>query len=392
MKAWNWMLVVVAATALAACGDDGGDGTQNNGEPQSATATFETYNVGLARGFVPQAEARVQPVADAIAKSPADVMCLQEVWLFQDDQGAWSTGQIDTLVDEASQNFPSSYFEVTELGESVSCSQEDAEPLETCVRANCDGVPADDLSSCTLENCGDEFNGLPGPCQECVIGQIGGTLDEILAACTGDGASEFSYNGHNGLLLLSRHELRDTEITSFESSIVQRSALHAVVTVPDFGDVDLYCTHLAADLSGVEYPGDAFASFEEEQAAQIDALLAWVDQTATTGNVVVMGDMNTGPAKGELQAELASNYQKFVDAAYDSPYLSQASPECTFCGTNTLVDGDSNVGIDHVFLDFTMAYGLVDAMRVYDETTSIGGEELHLSDHFGVRVTIESQE
>ncbi|WP_168210769.1 endonuclease/exonuclease/phosphatase family protein [Persicimonas caeni] len=394
LKVWKGLFVVAAIAALAACGDDDGEGngTQNNGEPQGATATFETYNVGLARGFVPQAEARVQPVADAIAQSPADVMCLQEVWLFQDEQGEWSTGQIDALTSGASESFPYNYFEVTELGESVSCSQEEADPLETCVRANCDGVSNDELSTCALNNCGEELNGLSSPCQECVFGQIGGSIDDILNACTGDGASEFSYNGHNGLLLLSRHELRDTEITSFESTIVQRSALHAVMTVPEFGDVDVYCTHLAANLSDVPYPGDAFSGYEEEQAAQIDALLAWIDETSTTGNVVLMGDMNNGPAKGELDAEFAANYQKFVDAEYASPYIAQDSPECTFCGTNTLVGGDSNKAIDHVFLDFTMPYGLLDVARVYDETVDVGGEQLHLSDHYGVRVTVESQE
>ena len=396
MKSLEWLSILVAALAFTACGDGNGNGNngggQNNDEPQGATASFETYNVGLARGFVPQAEARVQPVAEEVAQSPADAVCMQEVWLYQNDQGEWVEDQITAITDQASENFPYSYYEVTDLGESVSCTAAEATPLEECVRANCADVSNDELSDCALGNCGEEFNGLSPTCQECVVGQIGGSLDDIITTCTGEGASAFSYNGHNGLLLMSRHELQSTEITSFESTVVQRSALHAVVSVPDFGDVDVYCTHLAAGLSDVPYSGDTYSSYEEEQAAQIEELLGWISETSTTGNIVLMGDMNTGPAVGELNAEFPNNYQMFVDEGYQSPYLALQTPECTFCGTNTLIDGDANKAIDHVFLDFEMPIEVVNAERVHDEPVTIDSEEINLSDHYGVRVTVEAQE
>ncbi len=409
-------LIFLLSSLLVACGDDPEEGNNgnntNNGvdagpdaadaadaadapdaEGEAFRATFETYNVGLARGFVPNAAERAEPVAAAVSESPADVACLQEVWLFRDEQDEWSTDQIDTIVDESSETFPHNYFEITEAGESVSCTAEEADPLETCVRANCDGVPDADLAECALAECGDEFDALSTECQSCVAGQIGGSLDDILNACApdGEGASEFSYNGHNGLLMLSRHEMRDTSITSFESTLVQRSALHAVVTVPDVGDVDLYCTHLAASLSDVPYPGGTYESYEEEQAAQIAELLDFVNDTSTTGNVVVMGDMNTGPAAGDNEAEFPANYNLFIDADFASPYAEQDAPDCTFCAENTLTDAEASDNlIDHIFLQLTLDAEVVNVERAYDETQEIDGEQMNLSDHYGVRVTVET--
>jgi hypothetical protein len=84
-------LVALCAIAFAVgCGDETeGNNGANNGEP-GPQASFATYNAGLARGFVDYAGARTQPVADAVARLDSDVVCLQEVWLYEDEQGEWS--------------------------------------------------------------------------------------------------------------------------------------------------------------------------------------------------------------------------------------------------------------------------------------------------------------
>jgi endonuclease/exonuclease/phosphatase family metal-dependent hydrolase len=390
-RSFLYCTFLALALGIAGCGDD----ESNNDEPNAATATFETYNVGLAPGFVANADARLEPVAQNLGQTESDVLCLQEAWLTQNDGGEWLTDQIDTLVDQTKATLPYAYYEITESEATVSCTQQEAEPLKTCAFANCSEVSTDDLAACALQHCGAEIDALPDTCSSCVFGQIGNSLEDILATCTGGGAGAFTYNGHNGLLMLSRYELKNTEFTTLESTIVQRTALHATVSIPEFGDVDVYCTHLAANLSDVPYPGGAFANYKEEQASQIAELLAWVDETATTGNIVLMGDMNTGPAKGELKGEFPEHYTKFLDAGFQSPYLAQEAPECTFCGTNTLNDGDENKAIDHVFLDFEMPVEVVSAERVHTETvdieTSAGAtESTNLSDHFGVAVTLRA--
>jgi endonuclease/exonuclease/phosphatase family metal-dependent hydrolase len=389
--------VLCAMLLAAGCGDDGDNNGSNNGAEQ-ATASFTTYNVGLARGFVDYASDRTQPVADAVAQLDTDVVCMQEAWLYQDNQMEWNTGQIDAIVNASADTFPHSYLEVTEsTGEDLAtCNNDDTEPMEACVAANCGDVSNDNLATCALGNCGTEFNALSGDCQECISVNLGGSIDQIIGACTGDvGGSAYSYGGHNGLLMLSKHEMTNTEYISLDSAVVQRAVLHATVDIPDFGAADVYCTHLQADLSdSLPYPeGGDFASYEEEQAAQIDAINAYIDETAETDNVVLLGDMNTGPATGGLSASFPDNYAKFTEAGFSNAYLDQDDPQCTYCGSNSLNEGDAELAIDHVLADFATAVGVAGTERVLDETQSIstadGDMELHLSDHYGVTTTFQ---
>ena len=44
----------------------------------------QSFNVGLAHGFVAHAEERTAPIIDVVVTSEADVMCLQEVWRQED--------------------------------------------------------------------------------------------------------------------------------------------------------------------------------------------------------------------------------------------------------------------------------------------------------------------
>jgi endonuclease/exonuclease/phosphatase family metal-dependent hydrolase len=388
-----------AVLVTAGCGDDGGGGGSNNGAEQPS-ASFTTYNVGLARGFVDYASDRTQPVADAVAQLDSDVVCMQEAWVHQDNQGGWSTAQIDTIVDAATETYPHSYVEVTQsTSEDVAtCNDDDTGPMEACVAANCEGVSNDNLASCALNNCGTEFNNLSSDCQSCISTNLGGSIDEIIGACTGNvGGSAYSYGGHNGLLMLSKHEMTNTEFISLDSAVVQRAVLHASVDIPEFGSADVYCTHLQADLSGsLTYPTDGmFASYEEEQAAQIDAINDYIDQTAQTDNVVLMGDMNTGPAVGGLSASFPDNYAKFGAAGFSNAYADQGEPECTYCGSNTLNSGDSQIAIDHVLTNFTTEVDVAGTVRVLDETQTIttdeGDLEMNLSDHYGVTTTLRLQ-
>ena len=397
-NSYRLLAITIAAlctiTLAVGCGDTSGNNNDNNGEvgPQ---ASFATYNAGLARGFVEYASERSQPVADAVAGLDADVVCMQEVWLYEESEGNWSEGQIDAIVNTSAEAYPHTYYEVTEDegGDVPNCNEDDTGPLQTCVTENCGEVPE---AQCALNECGTEFNSLSSGCQQCIASNIGSTTEEILNACTGDvGGSAYSYNGHNGLLMLSKHELTNTEFTSLDSAIVQRAVLHATVNIPEFGEADLYCTHLQANLEGsIPYPEDSmYSSYEEEQAAQIDAINAYIEQTAQTDNIVLMGDMNNGPAVGSLSAAFPDNYAKFGEAGFTNPYLDQEDPLCTYCGSNGLVGGDGERAIDHVLFNFMTEVEVAASTRILDETQTIttddGDQELPLSDHYGVTTTLE---
>ncbi len=380
------LLSTLMVMLAVGCGDDD-DAPENNTDNPSPTMVATSYNVGLARGFVELATERLQPVQDALAAYDADVVCLQEVWLIQDEEGDWVDDQITGIVDATSEKYPHSFFEITRAeGGTLGCTEEEVAPLETCFMDNCSEEPPDMLSGCVTSNCGTEFGMVSQECGQCLIGELGGTFEEIKGACVGGASSGFAYDGHNGLLLLSKHPLSNTTHTAFEAVQTARSVLQADVEHPELGNVRVACTHLTADLSSIaNYPSDlsSFDTYAAEQEAQVEALVTEFDGSVPT---VVMGDFNTGPGVDGAEAGLAENYQIFVDAGWMSPYVDQTGT-CTYCSENTLIGDTNDKIIDHVFL-VGDGWTATSSARVFDETIDISGSATSLSDHYGVELTL----
>ena len=258
----------------------------------------------------------------------------------------------------------------------------------------CGEEPPENLASCVTTLCEEEFLGTSPGCQSCMAGNLGGTLEDIIMACKGVFSSGVVYDGHNGLAILSKHPLSGTEILELDYALTSRAVLHATVTPDGAEPVDLYCTHLASDLSNtIDYPpGGTYSSFPEENAAQATAALAWIGQTATAPTTILAGDMNHGPQLGTGHAELADNYQLVIDAGWADP-IADSGAFCSFCEANTLQNGSGNDGelIDHIYLMGTAE--VQSAEIVYDDavpivTTDGSTQMLHRSDHYGVRVDL----
>ncbi|NUN13331.1 MAG: endonuclease/exonuclease/phosphatase family protein [Myxococcales bacterium] len=358
------------------------DTTTDTGEPvndvSSGLESFRvaTFNAGLAVNFVSYANERVPAIISAINDiTDVDVICLQEVWL---------PDHITALVDGTESVYPHSYHFVTkeEGGGEPSCTVEEALPLKECVETNC--AAAVNLSECAITNCGAQFAAVSPTCQGCLAANLTKTIPEIFAACA-EGSSSLAYEGHNGLLLLSRLPLSATEHTALPSTLVQRSALYAKVD----GTLDVVCTHLAANLSEPPYNGP-FGSYEGEQKKQIEDLNAWIT-TKANKNAVLLGDLNTGPNVGEtIVEELPANWQFILGLGWKDPYLEQDEPACTWCDTNNLVSSGNHI-LDHALVQDLPAK---DPQRILDQTVTIGVEgsgdvDTKLSDHYGIAISVE---
>ena len=346
MKIKSALVIALALFGAFGCSDD----------DEKATASVTTYNVGLARGFVAKAEERVQPVAAAIAQLDTDVVCIQEAWTYQNSNSEWAEDQITAIVDASKDKFPHSFYEVTPpVGDPVGCTEVEVAEISACVVENgCDIVETDKLVSCVLTNCGAEYGALPKQCSACITGQIGNTFPEITETCLGEGSSSEAYNGHNGLLVLSKYPLSNTKLTQFPAVQTARAVIEADVTIPEFGTLHTLCTHLTADLSGLTaYPAELsdFATYEDEQLGQIDAMIAIVGAS----DAVIMGDMNNGLVWGALDDELPANYQKMIDAGWKSTYVDNGGDLlCTFCTEENALAEEKTEDklIDHIFTSF----------------------------------------
>jgi len=375
--------VAVAAAALAsACSDDGG------GDPLAGKArAFVTYNLGLAYGYVDYAEERLPALIDLVKGLDADVLCLQEVWTQAD---------IDAVVAGVEEAFPYHHYAFlsdTTLGPAA-CTTEEAVPLRTCIDAECVGVAATEIAGCVQDHCATQLGQLSPGCLECAVANLGKEVEEIFAFCT-TGSLKYTYEGANGLLMLSRAKLTNTSHTKIDPSTnVQRSVIGATVKLPDLGEVAVFCGHVAADLtsSGLPYDGPA-GSWEGENRVQAEVVRDHAaDHAGAADLIVVMGDYNSGPElPGKAVAELPeAAYKVFIDAGYTA----HGPDACTFCADNRLNDETTpSVWIDHIFtkgLDATLTTSLT---RIGTEPISItpesgGPVETNPSDHYGVRMEI----
>ncbi len=382
MRVRHLALALILAAPVAACGDDGGDLTIS--EPFS----IATYNVGLAHGFVDYAEQRRDVLGAVLAEIDADVICLQEVWLQED---------IDAVLAATGADYPHEhhvFLEDTTVG-APACGLDEATPLRECVDANCDGVAAGELFGCVQAHCIELFLAVSGGCQGCMATQLGNPVEEIFSHCT-TGSSLYSYDGASGVIMLSKHAFSATHHAKLDSSLTQRAVLGATLTLPGDLSADVYCTHIAADLSAtISYQG-AYESFEGENTAQAEAIVEFVDATSSGADLTfITGDFNSGVAVGgDIVAELPNAaYRVLVEAGYVADMPLSADAACTYCADNTLIpDSANSVLIDHVFSK-GLPSGHVTSTRIGTGLVEIvdGNQTVQTnpSDHYGVKAVIE---
>ncbi|MCP4435192.1 MAG: hypothetical protein GY812_06785 [Actinomycetia bacterium] len=394
------LFVSVVLVLASACGGDGGDGEAERGD----RSDFEivTYNAGLARGFVDYAVDRSPEVDEELSDLQAQVIAVQEVWDPED---------VQSLVDATADTHPHSLFldpmpELTEQEQArteasgatgPACPQNEAVPLEECARQNCDGVPDDQLSDCVLSSCGSEFAGTCPECQTCLAANIGGSLEEILSACAGDGGGgSYAYDGAFGVGILSSEPFVEQDSVVLESSLTRRAVLYVQIEDPVLGTVDVFNTHLTANLdlgeTPVPYPGEG--TWAEEQAAQIEVIGEWIDERTSDDRVAILaGDLNTSPEGDDHTSETPQNFELLVSSGgWDDAYTDDPDAECTYCADNLLVGGEGETGpvLDHILVrNFD---GEVNVERIFTDPLQIevDGEsvETSLSDHYGLAATL----
>ena len=242
------------------------------------------------------------------------------------------------------------------------------------------------LDDCMLDYCGIRFLTAEPSCQGCVMANVGGELDLIRPTCT-TSYTEYAYDGAFGTAVLSKHPIVESEHIEMDATTNRRGVHHAVVDGPA-GKMDVYCTHLTAVFSVLPYPREE-GDWDEEQRAQVRTLRGIVDDTATTDQIIILGDFNTGPAVGEdIVAEQEASWD-ILQSGYTIPYV-DGGGACTWCGDNPLIgEGEGHI-LDHVL--FRGFEGGATASRVLDEGADIQvcDEDTAgaLSDHYGVSATL----
>lgn len=330
-----------------------------------------TFNAGLAVGVLPYATERVPHVARALAELDADLLFLQEVWL----ESQW-----DAVVAATRARFPHVFRPPAAARITHgACSPDEVAPLAECARRHCAGLEGGELGQCVVRHCAQTAFAMSPDCINCVVSHPVGSMEEILAPCTGeegakrapnDGAPAsaygpaglVAYGGSLGTGFVSRVPLEEPDVIVYEESTLNaRGALYARA-----GGIHVFGTHLSPGII-------------HEQEKQIDRLFAWIDEKAgRDAPTILLGDLNTGPNASP------SLYRRFVDAGFVNPYAKGRDALGTFG------HGRSGWILDHIL--FRNVEGRASAERILDEPLfiEVGGRRVRTtySDHCGVRATI----
>lgn len=365
-----------------------------------------TYNVGLAPGVVPYATPRIKPVAEELAKfRDMGVMCLQEVWT-QEARDA-VVAALDLPDDQVY------YVDTRGQGDDLKdinvCRPGQVDALASCARDACGDLPDEEHAHCALDACNSELVSLymrgGENCLNCLVSSVGHSIDDTIKTCTvpGHGVSH-SYDGQNGVMLVSRWPLKNREAILLPSSIANREALFATVEIDGREPLELACTHVSTwnQLPPSQRGPDGkkmFSDWDEEMIAQIDIISARLNARAQGRPQLFLGDMNAGPELGRsIKGDMPKVWGRIHALGFSSPAAQAEDPFCSVCQGNSLRGPNApNKLIDHVLMRDPVGgssltplctRSVIDAkhQRYFPGPNGTLMEE-HLSDHYAVTVT-----
>jgi endonuclease/exonuclease/phosphatase family metal-dependent hydrolase len=423
-------LVIIGMLVLAlGCGE-----STTSREPEEVIV--DSFNVALAGAFIPYEAERRQPIADAIATHDADILCLQEVWTQADKEMirdtaaetfpyyAFFENDLDTPVDDATDQqgqvppppttvpCPDEIFDGDEL-----TIKEQMDVAIDCVRDSCSTIEDSDegrttSAACASSNCSIAVAPLlfgldpqHQRCYACVVPQLPtATFAEMRASCPTVVNQDLAFGGQNGVMILSRHPLKNAENWVIPGTWNRRSILRATAELPNGAELDTYCNHLTPifsvppnSINTFPYTGQygegetGPAGWQAEQELQAQKLINYIASKSSNRPAVILGDMNAGLASpaDDIVGEGEETFN-ILAAAYAPAYTADYRPLCTFCSSNPVTDTESSVWIDHIFLYNLTESAVSSTARIFDQAVvPVAGDMLvPLSDHFGMRSVI----
>ncbi|HTK04101.1 MAG TPA: endonuclease/exonuclease/phosphatase family protein [Candidatus Eisenbacteria bacterium] len=391
MRPATLLLSSVFAFALG-CGDNGSPACETG----SARLAVVTYNTGLGPGMVALSTPRAPHVAEAVASTDFDVLCLQEVWTAPDRDAI-----VTRLGFPVDQVLTADTFGRNDVPEDR-CAQGDLDGIAACMNAECADAPDEDASLCALDKCQQPLVALyfaKPHCLHCVAASAGKSANDVENACLSHPVTRIQ-GGGNGIILASRWPLLDPETMPLPAGGANRVALFARVRVPGAGEVEIACTHLSANQD-VPPPHSGYDDWGLERDAQFRMISDRLAARAGGRPQLFVGDMNFGVANGSyVRDNDRESWDQAVSLGFSSPAAEAQPPLCSSCGDNNL-HGDSDHGslIDHALLrdpSSCPALAPAGASRLYDAKETIAGHdgravETDLSDHYGIRVVFTAR-
>ncbi|MCA9623481.1 MAG: hypothetical protein KC731_30880 [Myxococcales bacterium] len=399
-----WPSLLGALALVSACSSEEAPPPTPEPPPEMTLASFDA---GLSVGAATAVDGRAAVMMDALADLKADVLCTQEIFR-PADKSALETALGDAYPTKLSiANDPNDQEE-----DNPACGEDEANDAITCIETSgCEQMCVDDRDACIDMACASELGNISQSCSRCLLnGPSNVAGNEFTCKVS---SIDYAYGGAFGLGLASRYDALATEEIVLESQGIRRGAIYAKLDTP-FGPVHTFCTQ----LSEVTEDMDMNLVGEDQQRAQLDALLVFIEQaiagTAGTGGmgaggtsgaggsggeddapIILMGNLAFGPSSGNYEAHVANHYSRLINAGFGSPYQATPGNQCSLCQDNPLAtDLPESRLVDHILIKgFRDASGTPDRLLVdpVDVETCSGAAQLPLSDHYAVQLKVEGK-
>lgn len=428
------LIALVALSGVVACGggpiSSGSGGAAgaggSGGQAQVPTSlTIDTFNVALAGAYIPNEKERREAMGASLAKADTEILCLQEVWRQQDKvliaegaksvfpHSAYFEHNLETKVDDPTDQQGKVPAEPTV----PPCADKDINvefnAVMDCLRDKCSTLPGDDKGLTTSTDCAQQeclgealklfASAERKRCYACAVTNLPTVpLGEIRSSCATDAHAGLAFGGQSGVMILSKHPLKDAKAHVLPGTWNRRVILKATATLADSSEVDVYCNHLTPLFGGSVYPytgsyGDGNSDdlgWAAEQLLQAKKLVGYVKEHSEKRRAVILGDFNASheTKEGDKVVIAAEGEPTLVEleTVLTPAIASGYKPLCTFCKDNPITDTKKSRWIDHIFL-FGWPEGTVQATsRTFDQPiVSVGDKLVPLSDHYGLRAELK---
>ncbi len=365
--AWSGMLV--------GCGSEAGDNTASSPLP----VRFGAISLVLDGAFAPYLAERTAVAPDTVGGFPADVLCVSQVMRQEDKQAIAQaaalefpfSGWVPTDLDSQPDDPRTQDGSVPALPTTPPCGTADlstkADAVLDCIKAQCSTVPGSEEGrmsegSCAVQKCTGSFSQLlfgnsdSKRCFSCLLYTgMSERIKDIRSACENDARAGFTFQGGNGLLILSRFPLSDVRAWVLPSTSWREILLSATLSPPGVSPVDVHCLTLQGPHSSATQPytgvyangatgDDAWFAESKLQAQRVVEHLSAQSGARPT---VIWGDYYVGPdvtgedgppltgVVPEAFSILAGAFREAVSQGY--------APVCTTCGENPINGGRADL-------------------------------------------------
>lgn len=379
--------------------------------PELVVATWAgNLETDFAAGFAERREA----VAEAVAASDADVLCLTNVYRPADRARLRAVAtafpfQAHVATDLATEvDDPTDQSGATPaLPPGPACQGEGLDRLleaGRCVARECYGDEANldvrPKAGACMDGC-NVYLGAVAPWPRCMFcGRVlfwfsDATLAQVRDACSARSTST-AFDGNNDTLLLSRHPLTDVGLRIVGSTGHRVGFLRARVHKPSAAPTWVFCTSLTrVSISPISpytgpYGADAKTSpegFAAENLLQAKKLVAHVRAVAGAEPAIVLGNFQASPpypVDGGMHAgSVAAPSYAWLGHELVPGYAPDFTPSCDRCSDNPWVEKHvDSFWYSHIFL---YALDRSAALRTYRTfTTPVGGQPTPPSAFFGI--------